>query len=223
MKNKKGFTLTELLAVLVILALLMTLAFPNFANLTSKAKANYDRSSQVLIKSAAKMYVNNNLEEVKKSIQEKGSYCLPIGKLVAYEYLDADLKKANNQPFDNDECIIVTKTEQTYQYNLDSNIKATGDYLPPIITITGTNCKSIMDVNSYTEFDNNCKVKATDNVNSAKEFKKIKENELLAQGNEMSLRKTVFEEKNKIYIIYDATDSSGNKALPLKVELILPE
>ena len=32
MKNNKGFTLTELVAVLVILVLLMTMAYPNVAN-----------------------------------------------------------------------------------------------------------------------------------------------------------------------------------------------
>lgn len=223
MKNNKGFTLVELMAVLVIMALLMAVAFPNFTDLSNKVQSNYSRSSQILIKNAAKMYVNNNKQEVENSIQKNGNYCLPIGKLIAYEYLDAEA--VSEVKISDNKCIVVTKNETNYQYNLNSSELATGDYLPPVITITGANCKSVMNVNSYTDFDSTCTIKVSDNVNSTKTFKPIKEKEqeLLTNNDEIKLSKVVVQQKNKIFITYSAEDTTGNKALPLQVQLILPE
>lgn len=230
MKNKKGFTLTELLVVLVLMVLLMTLAFPNFADLTTKAKSNYERSTQIIIKNAAKMYVNNNKEEIEQELK-KGTYCLPIGKLIAYEYLDADLKESNNQSIPSQRCVYVSSNSGKYEYRIgttSSDVVSSGvDYLPPIITITGNECKSVMNVNTIEDYDNTCTVKATDNNYSAKTFKKIREKEDVLtstqKASEIELSKVVSQEKNVIYINYHATDPSGNKAIPLQVQLTLPE
>ena len=220
MKNNKGLTLVELMAVLVIMALLMTLAFPNVSELTNKAKSNYDRTTQILIKSAAKMYVSNNIQEIETALQNSNthSYCLPIGKLIAYEYLDADLKNLDNQSINHKKCIIITKNNEAYQYNLDSSQEDDGDFLPPVITITGDGCSSTMSVNSYTVFDSSCTVKASDNIDSTKTFKPIKEKET-----DNKLSKVVIQEDDKIFIKYNATDTSGNKSIPLQVQLTITE
>lgn len=222
MKNSKGFTLVELMAVLVILALIATLAFPNFSKLTENAKSNYDVSTKIMLKNAARMYVTNNTAEVEKYLQNNGSsYCLPVGKLVAYEYLDSeiDLKDKDGNPVEDNACIVITKSGKTYQYDTSLVQKADGDYRPPVITITGTGCKSVMSVNSYTDFDNNCTVKAVDNINTnTKIFKPIKEKET-----DSNLSKVVVQENNKIFITYSATDSANNKSVPLQVQLTLPE
>lgn len=222
MKNKKGFTLTELLAVLVILALIMTLAFPNFSDFTTKAKSNYDRSTQILIRSAAKMYVNNNIEEIEIALKTSNSYCLPIGKLVAYEYLDSDLKDSKNQNIPENRCVYVTKSGKNYEYRIGTSsseiISSSIDYKPPIINIVGTNCKNVMNVNSYTDFDNTCTIRVTDNKDATKTFKPIKEKET-----DNKLSKVVTQDKNKIFITYNAKDAAGNKSLPLQIELELPE
>lgn len=228
MKNKKGFTLTELLAVLVILALLMTLAFPNFSDLTSKAKSNYDRSTQVLIKSAARMYVNNNINDVEKQIANRSDNktCIPIGKLIAYEYLDSEIKNSDHSNIDGRNCVVVTKTIQNgstkYSYEVSSTQKASNygitDYLPPVITITGTNCKSVMNISSIDDY-NRCVVSVSDDKQSGtKTFQNLKIKET-----DSSLSKTIVQEGNKIFISYNAIDSSGNKAIPLQVQLTLPE
>lgn len=219
MKNSKGFTLVELMAVLVILALIITLAFPNFSDLASKAKSNYDASTKVMVKNAARMYVTNNTAEVEKNLQSNGgSYCIPIGKLIAYEYLDSDIKDKNGNSIDDNKCVAITKSGKTYQYDTSLTQTVTGDFKPPVITITGTGCKSVMSVNSYADFDNNCTVKAVDNIDSAKIFKQIKEKE-----SDSKLSKVVVQENNKIFITYSAIDSSNNKSVPLQVQLTLPE
>ena len=45
MKNKKGFTLIELIAVLVILAILALIVTPIVLNIVSKAKASANKRS----------------------------------------------------------------------------------------------------------------------------------------------------------------------------------
>ncbi len=58
MKNKKGFTLVELLAVIAILAILMLLIMPNVLGMFSKGKKN-----------AFKVQVGNIVESAQKQIQ----------------------------------------------------------------------------------------------------------------------------------------------------------
>ena len=48
MKNKKGFTLVELLAVMTLLLIITMLAYPNFAKLSTKVKNKFDYSTKLL-------------------------------------------------------------------------------------------------------------------------------------------------------------------------------
>ena len=238
MKKNKGFTLVELLGVLTILALLLLLAFPNFTKLTSNANSNYDRSNRVLVRSAARMYIDNNEEEVKQAIQANGSFCLPIGKLIAYEYLDSNLKSAS-KTYDKDKVVIITEENNEYQIDPDTNQTASScgitDYLPPIITISkkgNTQCGSVTTVQAatldaaITTFDTDCKVEVTDNslsTGSSVQFEGIKISEVNKKVNDLTLNKTLYQDEkdsNKIYITYNAADEAGNKAIPLKIQLI---
>lgn len=235
MNNKKGFTLSELLAVLVILSLLMTLSFPNLSNLSDTAKSNYDNATKIILRSAASMYVNNNKEEVNQDIQKNGKTCIPIGKLVAYEYLDSEIEDLKGTKMSDDHCIIVTMQSDNnkirYNYDIQEKTntpqKATGDYLPPIIKLknkSSIECKEVMNITNIDEYTNNCEIEVTDNVDEKTSFQNIKLNEeQFNNDRSIKLYKVVNQEQNKVFIIYNATDSSGNKALPLQVQLVLPE
>lgn len=242
-KKNNGFTLIELLAVLVLLALIMAISFPNFTNLTNNAKANYERSTQVLLKSAAKMYVNNNPEV----IGEGNNVCIQVGKLVALEYLDSELKTSDGTPIPMDQCVRLNKTvvdgKTKYTYSITVNDTQSGDYYPPLITmrkaadstsnimcsklITLTERKTSMS-EYIAEYDNNCEVLVTDNsMNDAVKFNKLMEDDIytkLEGGNiVVKLEKVVTLENNKIFIKYNASDGAGNKAIPLNVQIVLPE
>ena len=105
MRNKKGFTLVELIVVMFILLLLVLTAFPNFAGLSSNAKNKYDNTVCVLLKSAASMYVNNHLSEF--NVQSKK---ITVGKLIDSEFLDADIKDSQGNEISRDDEITVTRT-----------------------------------------------------------------------------------------------------------------
>lgn len=55
--NKKGFTLVELLAVIVILAVILTIAVPNMVKIINKSKEDTYNNQVTMIKNAADKYL----------------------------------------------------------------------------------------------------------------------------------------------------------------------
>ena len=216
MKDEKGFTLIELVAVILLITIIMFVTYPNFSNLNVAAKQKYDASTKVLIKSAASMYVNNNKEEIDTKLNESQIVCIPIGKLVAYEYLDSELKKADGTEMEYDSCINVSKNtengKERYIYDAETTDKISSsiDYMPPVLVIrslTESQCKKIMNVNSIDEFINKCRVEATDD----------KDGTITAKGPIQKIGK----DSNRVFLEYNAVDNAGNNAVPLKIELII--
>ncbi len=238
MKNKKGFTLVELLAVIVVLMLILLLAYPNFYKLTDSYKSKYDATTRVLLKNAASMYVNNNIEDIEAYFKYNSDpLCIPIGKLIAYEYLDSDLRDSSGEISKN-RCINVTKNvdstsgEISYIYDTltTSSISSSTDYLPPVIYMISKDsndyeCRELMNVTNqqldkYTDARNiiekfekfvedKCEIGAKDNVDG-----NISSDNITAS---ISLNSNL----NRFYMTYNVKDSSGNKAIPLKIELVI--
>lgn len=62
--KKNGFTLVELLAVIVILALLLTIAVPSVIQISNRIKKNMYCSKIEDLESAAKLYGNDYIDEL---------------------------------------------------------------------------------------------------------------------------------------------------------------
>ena len=60
MKNKKGFTLIEVLVVVLILAVLAALVVPRIAQSTSDAKDAVDSANWAMLIRALELYATNN-------------------------------------------------------------------------------------------------------------------------------------------------------------------
>lgn len=223
MKNKKGFTIVELVCVITLLAIIMLVAFPNFASLTNTVKNNYDNSTKILIKSAASMYVNNNRDEIDTALSSSNSVCIPIGKLIAYEYLDDDIKDKDGNPLSVKQCVDVTKTTTSgkvkYNYNIgNTSIGDNIDYLPPVLYVkklpNASNpsiiCKPTTIASSWQDFKSNCGVFSKDGDST-----EVNITGELNDGPTAKCTKRV--EENSITLTCNDQDSSGNKSLPLKV------
>lgn len=134
MRNKKGFTLVELLAVMVLLILLILVAFPNFSEISEQSRNKYDNTVNVLLKSAASMYVNNHNTEMNTALTTTSSeYCLTIGKLIRQEYLDTDIKDSKGTEIKPEYCVIIKKKTLNpveYEYITPSatNTKKASDF-----------------------------------------------------------------------------------------------
>ena len=72
--KKNGFTLVELLAVIVIMAILLTIAVPNVIGVSNKIRKNMYCSKIDDIEAAAKLYGNDYIDEIEKSGNEKIIY-----------------------------------------------------------------------------------------------------------------------------------------------------
>lgn len=116
MKYKNGFTLTELLATIVILAVISLIATPAVIGVSNSIKNNMFESKKKLILQAAKLYAEDNPE----------STSLQIKDLCDKKYLSKDednmcaKNPKNNTSMDN--CTInISKPNGRISLSLDSS------------------------------------------------------------------------------------------------------
>ena len=92
MKNK-GFTLMELLGVIVILGILILISFPLILNQVKKSKQEIKNSTKELIIDAARDYFEDNMTASYKT--EGITYCIEIETLENQGYLIEKIKDEN--------------------------------------------------------------------------------------------------------------------------------
>ena len=217
-KNKKGFTLVEMLAAIGILLLITILTYPSFNKLNKKTEEKFDYSIKTIVENAAKIYVDNNKELIDEKITSNNSkYCLPVATLSSYDYLDTPIKKSDGENLNLKSCVYITKENEDnnikYIYELSSDTVKDGvDYLPPIIMLKNkiptANCTLNMYNNNVTkeDFDNLCDIKVTDD----------KTTDFVLGTNIIVSQVT---DGDALILTYEAVDESGNKSNPLEIKL----
>jgi len=121
MKNKKslklttlGFTLVELLAVIVILGVILAIAIPNIINVIEKTRIDAIIKNEEMMTNAVKKYLVSNTNELPRSIGETKE--IPLTTLVNNSLMDNI-----RNPRGSNNCngyILVTKVNNTeYVYN----------------------------------------------------------------------------------------------------------
>ena len=213
MKNNKGFTLIEMLVVLAIIAILSVAIFPNFLAMKESQSEKFSESMNILLKSAAKIYVSNNRSIVDEELK-KGPYCITIAALKAYDYVSIPTyDPVTNNKINTKRCVYISKivsdNKTKYSYEVSDDETDKTDYLPPEILLQdkgaeGT-CKNTMVVTSKEDFESKCSVIVKDN------------------SKEEITPSILSEERigNNYIIKYTAKDSSGNYAKTFVVKLML--
>jgi general secretion pathway protein G len=85
-KNRRAFTLVELLAILIILIIIFTIAIPTIRNVISNTRGKvYKLDEQMMVK-VTKKYVVNDSKLLPKEIGEKKTVTLPT--LVSKKYIE---------------------------------------------------------------------------------------------------------------------------------------
>ena len=93
--DNKGFTLVELLAVLVILITIMSIAIPTIGSSLERNKEKQNEQKKKLLQSAAELYVTDH----KNSIGDDKT-CINLNTLVSNGYVDdGAIKDSDNEPF----------------------------------------------------------------------------------------------------------------------------
>lgn len=217
-KNKKGFTLVEMLAAIGILLLITILTYPSFNKLNKKTEEKFDYSIKTIVENAAKIYVDNNKELIDEKItSNNGKYCLPVATLSSYDYLDTPIKKSDGENLNLKSCVYITKENEDnnikYIYELSSDTVKDGvDYLPPIIMLKNkiptANCTLNMYNSNVTkeDFNNLCDIKVTDDKTTD-----------FVLGTNITVSQVT--DGDALILTYEAVDESGNKSKPLEIKL----
>ena len=117
MKNNKGFTLVELIGVIVILAAISLIAFPLILEQVRKTQTSLDRASEELIITSAELYVDKNQGVYPRIVGNV--YCISLNTLVA----SGELKSSVVENIDKgnikvNETVKVSVTAVGYEFEL---------------------------------------------------------------------------------------------------------
>lgn len=85
--KQKGFTLVELIGVVIILGLLCVLAIPPILNAINSTKDDLSAVAKELVINASELYLNENT--VSYPDVEGNIYCITVGNLIDKEYLSS--------------------------------------------------------------------------------------------------------------------------------------
>ncbi len=122
MKNKKGFTLIEILCVITLLAIITTIASASVINLSSKSKENLYCAKLDMIKSAAKSYAFGYEYELNQSEEYYNGYkslTITVNDLIKNGSFSPDkddevLSPINNESLNDLKIILYLKNNQVY-------------------------------------------------------------------------------------------------------------
>lgn len=136
--NKKGFTLVELLAVIIILSLLALLASTSVSKIVKDSKSDLYDTQIELIKSAAEAWGADNLYDLPDAGTCK---TLTLKDLKQYGLIDPEIKDPRtNKLFSDNLMIKITGEENKYglnniTYEVDSNDVSTCRAVYPVCTL----------------------------------------------------------------------------------------
>ena len=115
MKNK-GFTLMELLGVIMILAILVIIAFPPVMTQIRKSKQEIKNSTKILITDAAKDYYEDNINSFEQT--EGKTYCIKLSTLINHGYLNRKLKDENLDNIDISNKVKMVYHNSKFEYDV---------------------------------------------------------------------------------------------------------
>ena len=113
MNKKRGFTLVELLGVIVLLALIVLIVFPSIINVIKKSDNSISEANKALIINASKQYV----EENKNEYSSNGTYCLITQDLINNGFLIESISEADGTKLNNI-TVKVTVNGTSYDYEV---------------------------------------------------------------------------------------------------------
>lgn len=107
--NKKGFTLTELMGVLILLSIVIIIGTSSILKARDKANESLDKNTKILISSSAKRYFSE---------KDPNGTCVNIETLVDEDYLKNPIvndEKTNSKLLEKSVRITASKGEYTIE------------------------------------------------------------------------------------------------------------
>ena len=126
--NKKGFTLVELLAVIVLLTLLGVFTVSTILERTEANKSLVDEATEKLIKAAAQEYVSLNSENFER--KSGNVYCVELEKVLAISSIDDINANTKNKLSATNAYVRVIFSKNSFEYDITSDCATNVDILP---------------------------------------------------------------------------------------------
>lgn len=159
-KDEKGLTLIELLAVIVILGIIAAIAVPSITGITNNTKKEAHRANATQIVEAAKQYVAINgykegtgvaktmkkagsdgkpVEDTTAALAENKYMSVPLNTLISSSYFpDAGIADPEGGTYDKTDTVVYIKevttgTNKAYKYWINLAKSASVDYFTDMI------------------------------------------------------------------------------------------
>ncbi|MBQ2947266.1 MAG: type II secretion system protein [Bacilli bacterium] len=112
--NNKGFTLIELVAIVLVVAAIFMVSFPSLLNLSKKdEERKYDSMVENLCL-AGDTYIKNNEEDFKNMIIPNNKIEVEINELMAYGIVKYETKNPKtNKSVENDKLIYTVQSDKS--------------------------------------------------------------------------------------------------------------
>ena len=114
---KKGFTLVELMGVIVLLSILIIIAVPAITGTIKSGKEDLYKSQLKTIETAAKNWASDE-ENISKLPESGKCISITLATLKRGSYVDLDIKNPKtDQPFDDNMLITITRDGKKLVFN----------------------------------------------------------------------------------------------------------
>jgi len=124
---RKGFTLVELVGVVIILGIVVLLAFPPLLGMIRDANREITKANETLLLTATDQYVDTYKNDFPKT--DGNVYCVSYGDLIKDEKIPSNIPNKDGKTLDYNTLIKVTVNNGKYEYALDNscerNVKIT--------------------------------------------------------------------------------------------------
>lgn len=113
--DNKGFTLVELLAVLVILIAIMSIAIPSISSSLERSKDKQNNARIRILESAAELFVTDYKNKIYNNLGGSNVCYITISQLKDKGYVsDEDAKDSNDKNLSGN--IVFNKSDNSYKY-----------------------------------------------------------------------------------------------------------
>ncbi len=125
LKNNKGLTLVELLAVVVIMGVLSSIAVTSVSKLLSRSAENYYKEQEDNVALAAKSYMNDHRNNLPFKTGYDNSVTITLEILQETGYIKTVKDKSGNTCSASDSYVTITKNS-TEDYTYKTHLKCSG-------------------------------------------------------------------------------------------------